>query len=255
MIPPGETAIATSVVIPAFNEAERIAATVAAWQGELTSHVGRHEIVVVDDGSTDATVAIVTQLARDRSAAPDVEILLLQQFRNRGKGAAVKRGLLAARGRWRLMCDADLPTPPATLEDFLAAGTRGADVVIGSRDLPESVLEPPQPPVRRLLAAGFRGLRQRLLLPAIRDTQCGFKLFSAAAVERVLPELRATGWLFDVELLALADAFGLQIAERPVRWGDRPGSRVRWWRLLPAVVPTLLRIRARVRRLRGRRGG
>src|SRR5262249_43317243 len=160
-----------SIVIPVFNEARRLGRTLV----EIESFAGNRglpiEVIVVDDGSTDGTLE-VPEIKNLRGA-----IKAMRFDRNRGKGFAVRQGMLAASGEQILMCDADLSTPLTELDKLTAWIEQGYDVVIGSRDAEGSVLSPAQPLGRRLAAWTFRAIRRRMMLAEIHDTQCGFKLF------------------------------------------------------------------------------
>ncbi|MBW7904419.1 MAG: glycosyltransferase family 2 protein [Phycisphaerae bacterium] len=230
-----------SIVVPAYNERLRLGATLEHLRAYARACGDRVEVLVVDDGSLDGTA----ELAAHFDAAP-LALSVLRSDRNLGKGAAVRRGMLAARGGLRLMFDADASAQMDQLDRLLAALERGADIAIGSRDLPGSVLEPPQPLLRRMAAWALRGVRRRLLLPELRDTQCGFKLFRAAAAESVFALQRETGWLFDCEVLALAARLGLRVDEVAIRWRHRAGSRVKTVPAALTALATLLRIRRRV---------
>jgi glycosyltransferase involved in cell wall biosynthesis len=234
-----------SVVIPAHNESSRIVRTLGRIRDYLVSRGWSGEIVVVDDGSSDDTV----ELVRGFDAGP-LAVRIERLAGHQGKGFAVRAGMLSGAGELLLLCDADLSTPIDQVEKLLAAVRGGADVAIGSRDLPASRLEPPQPWARRLPAWVFRALRRRLLLPQLRDTQCGFKLFRREVARAVFARQTVAGWLFDCEILALAEAGGFRIEEVGVVWRDDPRSRVRVAReILPSLV-ALWSIRRRVRGLR-----
>ncbi len=196
---------------------------------------------MVDDGSRDGTCDIVR-----RFAAEPLDVRLLVNAANRGKGYAVREGMLAATGGLVLMCDADLSTPIEELEKLLSWLERGYDVVIGSRDMPESVLDPPQPLLRRWLAWRFRAIRRRLLLRELRDTQCGFKLFRRDAAREIFSRQATAGWLFDCEVLGIAERLGYRIKEVGVIWRNNPDSRVKPVREALLAVPTLLAIRRRL---------
>jgi dolichyl-phosphate beta-glucosyltransferase len=163
--------------------------------------------------------------------------------------------VLEATGEAVLMSDADLSTPIQEVEKLLPWLVQGFDVVIASRDMPDSVLDPPQPWRRRTLAKVFRALRQRLMLPDIRDTQCGFKLFRRAAAQRVFSQETEPGWAFDCEVLGLARLMGCRIKEVGVLWRNDPDTRVRTipdgWRMLVS----LCRIARKLRRLAAASGG
>lgn len=239
-----------SIVVPAYNEELRLGETLDTLLRFARGRGDVHEILIVDDGSTDGTRPIVERAvsANTEHAECLVDIRLLGFKRNFGKGHAVRRGMLAATGDAVLMTDADLSTPLEELDRLLPWLSEGCDVVIGSRDMPDSRLDPPQPLPRRLAAWSFRALRRRLLLPELRDTQCGFKLFTREAVAVVFPRQSEDGWLFDCEVLALAARMGLRIKEVGVIWRHAPHSRVRVWREAIRALPTLLRIRRRVQR-------
>ena len=215
-----------SVVVPAYNEVAGIAATVGRLSRYLASTRLSWEIVVVDDGSADATAATVEALA-----AADAHVRLVRGGR-RGKGAAVRRGMLEAAGTWRFMADADLSMPPENIERFFAA-LRSADpaphVLIGSREAPgaERVGEPWR---RHMAGRAFNLLVRLFLLPGIHDTQCGFKLFSAEAVTTLFPRTTIDGFAFDVEVLTLARRGGYGVREVGVEWHCRSDSRVSLWR-------------------------
>jgi dolichyl-phosphate beta-glucosyltransferase len=178
-----------------------------------------HEIVVVDDGSTDDTAAAAR-------ASGGESLVLLRHEPNRGKGYAVRRGMLAAMGARRLMTDADLSTPIEELEKLMAELDRGFDVAIGSRAIEGARIDVHQPLYREAMGRAFNALVQRLLLPGLHDTQCGFKLFSAAAAEAAFSAGRLDGFSFDVEALFLARRRGLRIAEVPVVWRNDAATRV-----------------------------
>ncbi len=251
-------ALAGAIVIPAYNEAARLETTLREVRRFAESWHEPLELIVVDDGSRDATVACARRvMERPAGPSPDrdswmwgpLRVRVLQNRHNRGKGFAVRRGMRAARAAaWRLMCDADLPTPLSELPRLLAALNAGADVVIGSRDIPPARLDPPQPILRRAAAMLFRALRRRLLTPALRDTQCGFKLFCTPAAEMLFSRLREPGWLFDCELLAHAERLGMRIVEIGVLWRDDARSHVALVRTALGTLPALWRIRARMRR-------
>lgn len=244
-----------SVVIPAFNESRRIRATLENALAWLRAHGRTAEIIVVDDGSGDGTLGVVDAVAMEAGAADidedhwqleRVAIRTLRSTRHFGKGAAVRRGMLAAEGELLLLCDADESTPISELPRLIAAIERGADVAIGSRDMPDSRLDPPQPALRRLAAAAFRALRRTFLLRRLRDTQCGFKLFRRDAAHAAFAQAREDGWLFDCEVLAIVERRGLRIEEVGVLWRDQPGSRVRPLRDGLAALVALGRIRERM---------
>lgn len=234
-----------SIVIPAYNEARRIGATLARIRAWATASGWRCEVLVVDDGSRDETAQVAQQFN-----APPLELRVLRSDANRGKGHAVRTGMRAAAGDWLLLCDADLSTPIEQVFGMLEVARRGYDVVIGSRDLPDSQLAPAQPLTRRWAAAVFRALRRRLLLPALRDTQCGFKLFRREVAHRVFGLATIDGWLFDCEVLALAEALGYRLVEVAVVWRNDPDTRVRPLQVMWSAIPTLLAIRRRVGQLR-----
>ena len=207
-----------SVVIPAFNEALRLPATLARVRSYLDARQPSFEIVVVDDGSTDATAAVARA-----GAAP---IVVLRHAQNRGKGHAVRAGMLAARGERRLMTDADLSTPIEELAPLEAALAQGFDVAIGSRAVAGARVEVHQPAYREAMGRLFNRLVQALLLPGLHDTQCGFKLFTAAAAAAAFSACRLDGFSFDVEALYVARRRGLRIAELPVVWRNDAATRV-----------------------------
>lgn len=232
-----------SVIIPAWNESRRIAAALIEVDRYAAERSIACEVVVVDDGSTDGTA----QAAR-AAAVGVAAVRVLVHERNLGKGAAVRRGMLAAVGRLRLMCDADLSTPMSELDRLRPWVEAGYGVVIGSRDLPDSRVERAQPWLRRGLAWGFRLLRRAVLLPGVRDTQCGFKLFTAAAAEALFGRATEDGWLFDCEVLALAQRLGIGVREVGVVWHDDRDSRVSLGREIVLTVGGLMRIRRRMGR-------
>ena len=212
------TALSLSVVIPAYNEARRLPATLARIQAYLEGLGREHEIVVVDDGSADATAEVA------RAAGDQVRVLRHEP--NRGKGYAVRRGMLAAAGARRLMTDADLSTPIEELAKLEAEIDRGFDVAIASRAVAGARVEIHQPAYREAMGRLFNVLVQGLLLPGLSDTQCGFKLFTSRAAEEAFLLCRLDGFSFDVEALYVARRRGLRIAEVPVVWRNDAASRV-----------------------------
>jgi dolichyl-phosphate beta-glucosyltransferase len=208
-----------SIVIPAFNEALRLPETLAQLRKWLAEASYRHEIVVVDDGSTDGT----GEVARETGGEA---LVLLRHQPNRGKGCAVRRGMLAATGARRLMTDADLSTPIEELPRLMDELDRGADVAIGSRAVEGARIEIHQPAYREAMGRVFNQLVQILLLPGLKDTQCGFKLFTARAARQCFGACRLDGFSFDVEALYVARRLGLRVAEVPVVWRNDEASRV-----------------------------
>jgi dolichyl-phosphate beta-glucosyltransferase len=231
-----------SVVIPAYDEEHRIGPTLARIVDYLEARPGTAEVLVVIDGSRDRTGAVV------RAVASAVPVQLLDRGVNTGKGASVRRGMLAAQGRLRLFSDADLSTPIEGVERLAAAIAAGADVAIGSRRLPASTVRVPQPWLRRTMGGLFNACVRALAVPGVRDTQCGFKLFTAAAAERLFRRQRIEEFGFDVELLWIARRHGLRIAEVPVTWADDPRSTVRPVADAVRMVRDLLRVRLADRR-------
>jgi len=210
---------ALSVVIPAFNEADRLPKTLARLREWLSERQRPYEIVVVDDGSVDGTA----DAARE---AGGETLVLLRHTPNRGKGHAVRRGMLAATGQRRLMTDADLSTPIEELPKLMAELDRGIPIAIGSRAVEGARIEVHQPVFREAMGRLFNRLVQTLLLPGLQDTQCGFKLFTGPAAELAFGASRLDGFSFDVEALYIAGRHGLRIAEVPVVWRNDEASRV-----------------------------
>jgi dolichyl-phosphate beta-glucosyltransferase len=215
-------AISLSIVIPAYNESGRLGRTLESIRRYAGRIGATWEVIVVDDGSTDGTGA----LARRFEPGPQ-RLTVLVNPRNSGKGFSVREGVMAAGGSVILMCDADLSTPIEEVEKLLPWIERGYDVAIGSRHLPESVIDPPQPFQRRLMDAVFRRLRRLMMLRDLCDTQCGFKCFTRTAGRRVFSLLTEHGFGFDCEVLWHARRLGYGIKEVAVRWGDDRGSHVR----------------------------
>ncbi len=234
-----------SIVIPAFNEAERIDPTLAAVGEYAKGYGGKVELVLVDDGSADDTAKRGKAFASERL---DVQVLINEV--NRGKGYSVRRGMMAARCDVVLMSDADLSTPLEELEKLLPWVEEGYEVVIGSRAMKESVLDPPQPFFRRVMGHVFRVMRGMLMLSGIRDTQCGFKLFTREAAQRVFKLQESFGFAFDSEALGIAEALGFEIKEVGVVWRDDPNSTVHWFKDTLGMVRGLWYIRRRLKRLK-----
>ena len=217
----GPDGLFLSVVVPTYTEARRLPPTLERMTAYLAAQPYRWEILISDDGSTDDTRAIAEGWAQDW---PGVRVLAAA--RNEGKGAAVRRGILAARGTYVLFSDADMSTPIAEVEKLLPRLQDGAYVVIGSRATRDARVVTPQPPLRRLSGLAFRRLVRTLALPTIQDARCGFKLFRAAAARHVFGVLTVDGFAFDVEALLLAVELGYRIDEVGVTWADVAGTHV-----------------------------
>jgi dolichyl-phosphate beta-glucosyltransferase len=212
-----------SVIIPAYNEAERLPSTLEDAYGWLTERLSDDfEIIVVDDGSSDATVAKTRAMI---ASHPHLKILVQPQ--NYGKGAAVKRGMLEAGGDVRLFMDADHSTHVRETEKVLTAIEQGAEVVIASRQHPESDISVSQSWLREHMGQGFNLIMRSIVGLKMEDTQCGFKAFTAKAAEDIFSRQKLEGFSFDVELLFLASRLDYTIAEIPVEWINEPNSRVR----------------------------
>jgi glycosyltransferase involved in cell wall biosynthesis len=226
-----------SLVVPAFDEAERIGPTLVAYDDHLAGLGVPYEVVVVDDGSTDGTLDRVRALGRG--------IGCMRTPVNRGKGHAVRVGMLAARGAVRVLVDADGATRPDQLPRLLAALV-DADVAIGSRYVPGASVDKKQPLHRRVWSRLSNVVVQAMLLPGIADTQCGFKAFTAEAATALFSRATIDGWSFDLEVLALARRRGLRVVEVGVHWSDDPRSRMDPLRDAWRNVVELARIRVRL---------
>jgi dolichyl-phosphate beta-glucosyltransferase len=212
-----------SVVIPCYNEATRLPRSLPVIQEYLRNSGLTYEILVVDDGSKDATVAYV-----EAEAAKDPHLRLLRYGQNRGKGHAVRYGSLRARGQWVLFTDADLSTPISELERFLPHVERGYDVVIASRALPDSRLVVHQPWLRERIGRMMNRLVRLISGLKFPDTQCGFKLFTRRAAHDIFENVTVETWMFDVEALVIAMKLGYCIIDVPVTWVNSDESRVHW---------------------------
>ena len=230
-----------SVVIPAFNEADRLPRYLDEVVAYFAGRGEAYQVLVVDDGSTDATMACVERVARAHPA-----VAALRLGRNEGKGAAVRRGILAAAGAWRLFADADGATPISELKRLEHALASGADIAIGSRVMADPGVSVVAQPHRVAAGRLFNWFVARVGLRSIADSQCGFKAFTAAAAEDLFSTLRTTGFGFDVELLLLAQARGYRVAEVPVNWTDQAGSKVGVLRTGPVMFWEILMARRRV---------
>ncbi len=209
-----------SVVIPAFNEEARIGPTLAAVTDWLDTKREDYELLVVDDGSRDATPEIV-----NAANALNPRVKLVQLPHNRGKGAAVKAGVLASTGGEVLFSDADLATPIEELDKLRARLREGFDVAIGSRAVPGADIRTRQHPLREAMGRTFNVLVRALVLGGIRDTQCGFKLFKGDVGRALFRDARVDGFAFDVEILLLARG-RYRVAEVPVVWRHVAESKV-----------------------------
>ena len=210
-----------SIVVPCFNEEQRLPRTIEQIQRYLDGKHADYELILVDDGSSDGTRRVM-DAAAGRHSSVRVEALP----RNRGKGRALAVGVQAARGEEILLTDADLSTPIEELDKLQAALDAGAGVAIASRGLKASRVEVSQPFYRVLMGKGFNLIVQAVLLPGIWDTQCGFKLFRADVARPVFASLSTDGFGYDPEVLYHARKRGVKIAEVPVTWRNSAPTKV-----------------------------
>jgi len=212
-----------SIVIPAYNEERRLPSTLDAIFGWLDATSYRDaEVLIVDDGSADGTVAMVEQ-----RAAGDPRLRLLRNPGNRGKGYAVRHGMLEATGDWILSTDADLSAPIDELPKLLAAAEqKGAAIAIGSRALDRTLIGVHQSQWREMSGIVFNGVMRLITGLPFADTQCGFKLFRRDAAGRVFKRQRLDGFSFDVEDLFIAQTLKIPAIEVPVRWNNVEGTKV-----------------------------
>jgi dolichyl-phosphate beta-glucosyltransferase len=230
-------------VIPAYNEERRLLPSLRRIDQYLSSRPYASELVVVDDGSKDRTAELVRGFT---PSAPDrVQVHLLAHERNRGKGAAVRTGCLAAQGEYVVFTDMDLAVPAEEVERVLQRLEAGTDVAVGTRLHPGGEdMRSSQPPLRRLAGRLFVLVRRLVAVPEFRDTQCPLKGFRRQAAQRLFAAQRLSGWAFDVELLYLAKRWGLLVEEVPVRWDHVAGSHVGLRPLVAVqVLWDLLRLR------------
>ena len=212
-----------SVVIPAFNEEKRLPATLQKVVAYLNQRDYEAEVVVVDDGSTDRTADIVRACDAGKVA---VRLTNHPDHSNRGKGATVRRGFAESKGRFRLFMDADNSTTIEEIEGFWPFFDEGYDVVIGSRDVAGADVVVHQSWHKELGGKIGNLVIQMLAAPGIMDTQAGFKMFTGACIEDLLPCLHIDRWGFDVELIAASRHRGFRLKEAPIRWVNSPDSKV-----------------------------
>ncbi len=222
-----------SVIIPAYNEAKRLPLTLIDIDKHLQDQEYSYEILVVNDGSTDKTGEIVQRFV------PLIENLkLVDNKENKGKGAAVRQGMLLAKGTWRLFMDADNSTSVVEFNKMIPYFKEGYEIVIGSRHVKGAKKSPPQPFYKTMLGNIGNLVIQTLLVPGVWDTQCGFKCFSDEAAQKVFAIAKIDRWGFDAEALVLAKRFGYAIKEMPIFWVNDTRTHVRLSSYLQVLLET-----------------
>jgi dolichyl-phosphate beta-glucosyltransferase len=233
-----------AVVVPAYNEEARVGPTVERIIAYLDGRAIDWQLVVSDDGSTDRTITVA-----EAAANGDPRVRVISLGKNRGKGAAVRAGMLAARADRILFSDADLATPIEELEKLEAALVDGADIAIGSRAVAGADIRVRQHPARELMGRTFNAMVRTLVMGGIKDTQCGFKLFTANAARDLFTRATIDGFAFDVEILWLARG-RYQIAEVPVVWRHVEQSKVSPGVDAARMLIDIVKLRLRHRRSR-----
>ncbi len=231
-----------SVVIPAHNEENRLPDTLEQVFRFLQKQSFSSEVIVVENGSTDNTFEVAQTFAKSHE-----NLRVIQS--ERGKGAAVKRGMLEARGEYRFMCDADLSMPVDEIVKFIPPTSENFDVLIASREAKGSVRYN-EPSYRHLGGRGINYIIQVLILPGLNDTQCGFKCFRAGIAKEIFQKQTLSGWSFDIELLFIARRRGYRIREAPVHWYFHPETKVSAVRDALRMIGDIFRIHANA--LRGK---
>ncbi|HVH87152.1 MAG TPA: dolichyl-phosphate beta-glucosyltransferase [Terriglobales bacterium] len=228
-----------SIIVPAFNEAERIAASLQHILDYIAESQWSAEIIVVNDGSSDNTAAVVQEFSRSNPM-----IRMLENPGNRGKGYSVRNGMMNSSGQILLFTDADLSSPIEEAEKLFAVIERGdADVAIGSRYLQSELQTRKQPLHRRMMGRAFNLALKTILGLSYVDTQCGFKAFSRKAVSTIFPHMKIQRWGFDPEILFLARRYGVRVAEVPVSWAHDHRSKISPLRDGTRMLTELMRIR------------
>ena len=229
-----------SLVIPAYNEAQRLEACVRSLRGHLATANVSHEVVLVVERSTDGTLELARQLTAGQAA-----FRVIGNETQLGKGHAVRCGMLAARGEITFFMDADLSTPLAEITTFLAYFDTHpeVDVLIGNRAHAQSEIMKSQSFVRRTMGQMFNAILRAIVGIRVSDTQCGFKAFRRPACEAIFTHQKLNGFAFDVEVLILAEKLGLRIADLPVRWMNAEGSKVHLLRDSFRMLRDALRVR------------
>jgi len=220
--PQSQSDIYLSVVIPAYNEENRIKKTLESIAEFLARQKYQSEVLVVCDGATDKTAEISKSFFGKIS-----NFRVIENKKNRGKGYVTRQGMLEARGEYRIFMDADNSTSLDQIDRFLPFFKEGYDVVIGDRDLKESKIAVHQSRFKEILGDFGNFLIQSLAVPGIKDTQCGFKVFSKEAAEKIFSKMTIDRWGFDIEALALALKFGYKIKNVPVTWINDSNSKVK----------------------------
>jgi glycosyltransferase involved in cell wall biosynthesis len=215
--------------------------TLRQLAGFLESQPYSSEVLVVENGSQDGTLAIAQEFIREM---PRLRVLKEEE---RGKGRAVQRGMLEARGDYRFMCDADFSMPVDQINRFLPPAIRGVDIAIASREAPGAVRYN-EPPYRHFVGRIFNSLIRLIALPGLQDTQCGFKCFRGPAAEDLFRRQTIPGWSFDVEVLFVARLLGYKIQELPIPWYFNPDSKVSVLRDSTRMALDLFRIRLKALR-------
>jgi dolichyl-phosphate beta-glucosyltransferase len=228
-----------SVIIPAYNEESRIGPTVRDIVGFCRAGRRAFEVILVDDGSRDGTTAVARVLSEE---FPELRVIRLAA--NHGKGYAVRTGVVNAIGRLVLFADADGATPIGEIERLESALESGVDIAVGSRALRDTDVQVQAKLYRHLMGRTFHLLVEWLADGGVKDTQCGFKLFRSTVAQDLFSRMRMNGFSFDVEVLVMARRKGYRVAEIPVNWTHRPGSKVRLTLDSLQMAADLVRIRA-----------
>jgi dolichyl-phosphate beta-glucosyltransferase len=229
-----------SIVIPAHNEANRLPDTLERVFAFLEKQTYTSEVIVVENGSRDQTLEIAQKFAEQHS-----NLRVLQS--ERGKGAAVKHGMLAARGDYRFMCDADLSMPVEEITKFIPPAIQHFDIAIASREA-KGAVRYNEPRYRHLGGRVINFLIQLFILPGLNDTQCGFKCFSAKVTEDIFNFQTLNGWSFDIELLYIARRHKYTVQEIPIHWVHHPETKVSAVRDAIRMIQDIFRIHANARR-------
>jgi dolichyl-phosphate beta-glucosyltransferase len=218
-----QSQVKLSVVIPAYNEEFRLPKTLSQSLRYLEAQPYRSEVIVVNDGSSDKTESVVR--GQSLNSVP-LRLLNHPDGANHGKGASVRRGMMEARGAYRLFMDADNSTTLNQVDRFWPMFSQGYDVVIGSRALKDSIIGIRQNKLKEIAGKFGNWVIQRFAVPGVLDTQAGFKMLTAEKAEIIFPCLTIDRWGYDVEMLVVARTHGCRIAEIPITWINATGSKV-----------------------------